>query len=261
MYRDSRPTQSDTVTASTPEMWAQTFASSTRMNPWRSLRFRRTKEWALIRRHVPAGAAVLDAGCGFGEWVCFLGQQGYRAEGLDFSSDLISRLRATYPQLTWQNGDVRHMPYADDAFDAVISWGVIEHDEDGPAEALREFLRVLKPGGVVIVTVPLDSAAQRRAADYLYHSLAVPQVFFQYFMTAEELSSHVTGAGFRLVDQGLLPNAVLQLVSPRLAARLKGLSFRLVNLWVSTFLSWMPRYCVMRYCVATKPRLADKAVP
>jgi ubiquinone/menaquinone biosynthesis C-methylase UbiE len=258
MYKDSRPLQSDSVTASTPDMWAQTFAASTRMNAWRTLRFSRTKEWALIRRHVPARGAVLDAGCGFGEWVCFLGQQGYRAEGLDFSSDLISRLRATYPQLTWQNGDVRRMPYPDDTFDTVISWGVIEHDEAGPAEALSEFMRVLKPGGIVIVTVPLDSAAQRRAADYLYRGGALPQVFFQYFMTAEELSSHVTAAGFGLIEQGVLPNAVLQLVSPRLAARLKGLSFRLANLWVSTFLSWLPRYCVMRYCVATKPRLAHK---
>ena len=203
---------------------------------------------------------MLDAGCGFGEWVCFLSQRGYHAEGLDFSRELISRLRASYPDLTWQNGDVRRMPYADAAFDAVISWGVVEHDEAGPDAALREFWRVLKPGGVAIVSVPLDSPAQRRAADYLYHGPAVAQTFFQYFMTAEELSSHLVVAGFSVVEQGVLPNAVLQLVSPQLAARLKGWPFRLVNLFVSTFLSWIPRYCVMRYCVATKPCLAGKAV-
>ena len=81
-----------------------------------------------------------------------------------------------------------------------------------------------------------------------------------HFMTVEELSSHVAAAGFGLVDQGVLPNAVLQLVSPRLAARLKGLPFRLVNLFVTTFLSWVPRYCVMRYCVARKPFPADRGV-
>jgi ubiquinone/menaquinone biosynthesis C-methylase UbiE len=206
---------------------------------------------------VPPGAAVLDAGCGFGDWVCYLSERGYRVEGLDYSTVLVGRLRATYPHLTWQDGDVRAMPYPDGAFDAVISWGVIEHDEAGPARALREFGRVLKPGGVVIVTVPVDSRAQRRAADYLYHRTAAPQTFFQYFMTATDLSSHVTLAGFEAIEQGVLPNAVLQLVSPRLAARLTGVAFRVANLVVSTCLSWMPRYCVMRYCVARKTQLAE----
>jgi len=234
-------------------MWARMFAASGRINRWQTHRFRRTREWALIRRTVRPGAAILDAGCGFGEWVCFLAERGYHAEGLDFSSELITRLRATYPLLTWQHGDVTSMPYEAGTFDAVISWGVIEHDENGPGQALREFRRVLKPRGVAIVTVPIDSPAQRRAADYLYHRGAAPQAFFQYFMTAEELSSHVVAAGFEVIDQGVLPNAVLQLLSPRLAARLHGVSFRLVNLVVSTCLSWMPRYCVMRYCVARNP--------
>lgn len=260
MYKDSRPVQAQQLTASTPAMWAQTFARSTGMNSWRTLRLRLTREWALIRRNVPPGSAVLDAGCGFGEWVSFLKDRDYRAEGLDFSPELIARLRTTYPHLTWNTGDITSMPYQDRVFDAVISWGVIEHNEAGPARALSEFRRVLKPNGVIIVTVPVDSPAQRRAADYLYHQGDDPQAFFQYFMTADELSSHVVAAGFDVIEQEILPNAVLQLVSPPLAARLKGLPFRLVNLAVSTCLSWMPRYCVMRYCVARKPARSDDGV-
>jgi SAM-dependent methyltransferase len=256
MYKDSRPVQTDPSTASTPAMWAQTFAASTRMTAWRRLRFSRTKEWTLIRRFVRPDAAVLDAGCGFGDWVCYLSERGYRAEGLDYSTELVARLKETYPHLRWEDGDIRAMPYPDAAFDAVISWGVIEHDEAGPARALREFGRILRPGGVVIVTVPVDSAAQRRAADYLYHRTAAPQAFFQYFMTAPDLASQVTSAGFDVIEQGVLPKAVLQLVSPAVAARLTGVPFRVVNLMVSACLSWLPRYCVMRYCVARKNGLA-----
>jgi ubiquinone/menaquinone biosynthesis C-methylase UbiE len=252
VYKDSRSIVSSADTASTPEMWALMFAKATRMNAWRTFRFGLTKEWALIRRHVPPGAAVLDAGCGFGEWVSFLSTKGYRAEGLDFSKELVSRLVETYPALKWTHGDVKSLPYADASFDAVVSWGVIEHDEAGPARALSEFRRVLKAGGVAILTVPVDSPAQRRAAAYLYHRTTERQVFFQYFMTAEELGEQSRTVGFEIVETGVLPNAVLQLVSPRLAARLTGLSFRLANFAVSTLLSRVHRYCVMRYCVVRK---------
>jgi ubiquinone/menaquinone biosynthesis C-methylase UbiE len=248
------------MTASTPEMWAETFARSTRMNAWRTLRLRRSREWALIRRSIPHGSAVLDAGCGFGEWVCFLNDRGYRAEGLDYSPELTARLRDTYPHLTWSTGDITRMPYPDRAFDAVISWGVIEHDEAGPAQALNEFWRVLRPGGVIIVTVPVDSPVQRRASAYLYRRTDARQVFFQYFMTADELASHVVTAGFEVIEQDVLPTAVLQLVSPPLAARLKGLPFRLVNLVVTMWFSRLPKYCVMRYCVARKLDRREDAV-
>jgi SAM-dependent methyltransferase len=258
MYKDTRPAAPAQATASTPEVWAERFADATTMNAWRAYRFSRTKEWALIRRYVPRGGAILDAGCGFGEWVSFLSAQGYRAVGLDYSEALIGRLRAAYPQHEWTLGDIRRMPYADGAFDAVISWGVIEHDEAGPGETLREFHRVLRPGGVIVVTVPVDSAVQRRSADYLHHRDGGHQVFFQYFMTEADLASEVRAAGFAIVDQGILPNAIIQLVSPRLSARLRGVAFRLVNLLVSSFMSWIPRYCVMRYAVAARPAPATQ---
>ena len=253
MYRDTRTAGPGLETASTPEMWAARFAQATRMNPWKAFRFSRTTEWALIRRHVPSAGAILDAGCGFGEWVSFLSARGYRAEGLDYSETLVSRLRQTYSALRWEVGDIRRMPYPADSFDAVISWGVIEHDEAGPGAALAEFHRIVKPGGVIIVTVPVDSELQRRAADYLFHRNGDAQVFFQYFMTEAELASHVTDAGFEVVEQSILPHADLWLVSPRLSARLHGVAFRGVNFVVTNLLSWVRRYCVMRYCVARKP--------
>jgi SAM-dependent methyltransferase len=234
-------------------MWAARFAQATRMNPWKASRFARTTEWALIRRHVAGGGAILDAGCGFGEWVSFLTERGYRAEGLDYSETLVSRLRQTYTALRWEVGDIRRMPYPGDSFDAVISWGVIEHDEAGPGAALSEFYRIVKPGGVIIVTVPVDSEPQRRAADYLFHRNGDAQVFFQYFMTEAELAAHVTGAGFEVVEQAILPQAHLWLVAPRLSARLHGIAFRGVNFVVTALLSRVRRYGMMRYCVARKP--------
>ena len=252
MYKDSRPTETGAATASTPELWAATFRRATRMNAWRRFRFSLAKEWSLIERHISSGGYILDAGCGFGEWVSFLTQKGYRAEGLDFSKELIGRLRDVYPDLSWTQGNVTSLPYHADTFDGLVSWGVIEHEETGPLAALSEFHRVLKQGATVIVTVPLDSPAQRRSAGYLYHRTARQQTFFQYFFRVDELADCVRSVGFDVVDVGVLPNAVLQLVSPRLAARLRGLPFRAANFLVSALLSRVPRYCVMTYCVGRK---------
>jgi SAM-dependent methyltransferase len=252
MYRDTRPAADCAATASTPESWAAAFAHSTRMNRWKALRLASTKEWRLIAQYIPRGSRILDAGCGFGEWVTFLNARGYRAEGIDFSSELVGRLCRAYPAGEWAQGDIRRMPYPAGKFDAVISWGVIEHDEEGPAAALRELHRVLRPGGVVVVTVPVDSPAQRRSADVLHRPPGSPQAFFQYCMSEDELRQHVADAGLAVLESGTLPGAVLNLVFPRIARRTSGRVYRLANFAVFLLFSWMKRYRVMRYCVASK---------
>lgn len=249
MYRDTRPADFGVATASTPESWAANFAEAGRMGRWKSFRFSRTKEWRLIKRYVPRRGRVLDAGCGQGEWVAFLQSRGYRAEGIDFSPELVKRLVATYPDTRWMEGDIRRMSAPAGSFDAVISWGVIEHDEAGPLAALREFRRVLRPDGVIIVTVPVDSAAQRRSAELMYRPPGKPQSFFQYFMSDDDLSRQVEEAGFTVLESGTLPGTVLNLVAPRLANRLQGRAYQGANFLAFLLLSRMERYRVMRYCI------------
>lgn len=159
MYKELR--QATTASASTPEMWAANFARSTAMNQRRAAHMRRQGTWDIVKRVFPVGATILDAGCGFGEWVYLLESARYRAIGLDYSTELIRRLTDTYPKSTWIEGDIRSIPYPGESVDGVVSWGVIEHDEAGPAAALREFHRLVKRGGSIIVTVPRDFDAAR----------------------------------------------------------------------------------------------------
>jgi 2-polyprenyl-3-methyl-5-hydroxy-6-metoxy-1,4-benzoquinol methylase len=108
----------------------------------------------LFQRHLPNGATIIDAGCGFGKWVIYLKQRGHRVVGLDNNELAISKLKRYDPSLEVGMGNILEIQYADNFFDAYISMGVVEHFQEGPAEVLREAHRVLKPGGLIFVSVP-----------------------------------------------------------------------------------------------------------
>jgi len=92
-----------------------------------------------------AGQAVLDAGCGRGFAAGAVRAMGGRYFGADF---VISR--AGFPMA---QADAQALPFADDAFDAVLCVDAFEHFPE-PGEALREFRRVLRPGGVFFLSAP-----------------------------------------------------------------------------------------------------------
>jgi len=120
---------------------------------------------ACERRHLlqhllawlPKDAPILEAGCGLGAWVVALAERGYDIAGIDNDAAVIERLRESRPGLRVSQGEVLHLPFADGALGAVISLGVLEHFEGGCEEALRETWRVLRPGGVLVFTVPADN--------------------------------------------------------------------------------------------------------
>ncbi len=108
----------------------------------------------LFRRVLPDHQPILEAGCGSGRWVGWFVKQGWAATGLDWSEACCQRARSAIPAGRFESGDMRHMPFRDGEFGAIVSLGSIEHTPDGPMRALSEYRRVLRPGGVAIITVP-----------------------------------------------------------------------------------------------------------
>ncbi|HEX7320809.1 MAG TPA: class I SAM-dependent methyltransferase [bacterium] len=103
---------------------------------------------------------ILEAGCGQGGWLEWLGNNHERpAVGLDYAEQALSRLRRLRPSFLLVGGDVLSMPFADRSFSVVLSWGVIEHfyDLTLTQSAIREAYRVLKPSGWLCVTVPVQN--------------------------------------------------------------------------------------------------------
>ncbi|MCK9921666.1 class I SAM-dependent methyltransferase, partial [Frankia sp. AgPm24] len=114
-----------------------------------------------VRRYLPPGGRVLEAGCGPGEFSVAMAARGFTADAVDWAPRTVARLRAAAPQIQVWQGDVRALEVPDATYDAVYSPGVCEHFEAGPGEVLRETLRVLRPGGIALVSTPCFSPLLR----------------------------------------------------------------------------------------------------
>lgn len=99
----------------------------------------------------PAGTPpprLLDVGCGTGIVLEHLEPYG-PATGLDFSSTALEFCRKR-GATRLVRGQGEHLPFADDSFDVVTAFGVVEHIDDDRG-ALAEWCRVLKPGGHLVL--------------------------------------------------------------------------------------------------------------
>ncbi len=112
----------------------------------------------LDRLELKPGDRLLDAGCGGGRHCFGAMDRGATVIGLDLDVESLKLARAGMHDRNPKGGgvlqaDVFKLPFADHAFDHVICSEVMEHVHDY-ATAIRELVRVLKPGGTVGITIP-----------------------------------------------------------------------------------------------------------
>lgn len=152
-----------------------------------------------IARRVPAGARVLDWGCGMGQMTYLMRQRGLRVTSYDVRepgdqlpdtplSREIDRIVSQEPTT---------LPFDDGQFDAVLSCGVLEHIDEysQPGNeniSLREIHRVLAAGGVFLIyQLPQRDAWQEAIIRRLKLGYAHPRRY-----TEDEIRRMLSGAGF-----------------------------------------------------------------
>jgi SAM-dependent methyltransferase len=97
---------------------------------------------------------VLEVGCGEGRGIDLIIGKCKTYTAIDKIEPVIDQLRKKYPSGKFLSGNIPPLiQFADNSFDRIISFQVIEHIEDDQL-FLSEINRVLKPGGVALITTP-----------------------------------------------------------------------------------------------------------
>ena len=116
------------------------------------------------------GGRVLDVGCGPGIMADYLLGSECEVFGVDISEEMISECIERFgasPSTHFSVGKIEDLNFPDAYFDAVICMGVVEYIADDES-AVKEMIRVTKPGGTVIVTVPNRLSPHRIWDRWLY---------------------------------------------------------------------------------------------
>jgi len=201
--------QPSTHKGDTPELWEENWATN---DFEQALRFCEVDPLRpLFEKYATPNAIMLEGGCGNGQYVAFLASRGVQTIGLDFAQTTLKRLHSRKSDLRLCVGDVAALPFQNEVFDLYYSGGVVEHFESGPEPALREARRVMRAGGVFLVSVPYLNLVRRFMSPFrsgVWKNLRREEVqgspedefaFFQYVYSRSEFEQRLKQTGWRVI--------------------------------------------------------------
>ena len=151
-------------------------------NFWRRSRgfnlYNRDKWAEFWATRIPEGSLILDVGAGTGRYRSLFAHCKYYAHDFGQEPSTIGK----YTKLDYIS-DLTEIPVSDGSFDVILCTEVLEHVPE-PVRALKEFFRILKPGGKLLLTAPLCSLLHQEPyhfyggyTPYWYHKFLVETGF------------------------------------------------------------------------------------
>lgn len=162
-----------------------------------------------LTRRLRTGDRVLDLGCGPGQLSKLLSGQGFMAEGIDNSDEMLEIARSRVPGINFQKMDMRQLGFPEHSFDAVLSaYSIIHIPSAELPQVLTEIRRVLKLKGLALFIAQLGEPDQV-VDDPLLHGTRV----FVNFFSQDRLNRFLAGAGFHVIAQGTAKQTAEQVPS------------------------------------------------
>jgi SAM-dependent methyltransferase len=117
---------------------------------------------------------VADVGCGPGRITGHLNQAGLDAFGVDLSPAMIDVARRDHPGLRFEVGSMTSLDLPDGGLTGLLAWFSLIHvPDDEMPKVLAEFLRVLRPGGVLLVGFHAGEGSRLKTEGYGGHPMNV----------------------------------------------------------------------------------------
>jgi len=143
-----------------------------------------------------AGIAC-DLGCGPGHIARYLQERGIKVCGMDLSQRMIEQARRLNPGIEFNQVDMRALSVKDSTWAGIAAfYAIVNLSADDVAQALREMMRVLMPGGRLLLSFHTGEDTSQVEKELWGHEIALGTNFFR----VSTIAGHVGDAGFEIEE-------------------------------------------------------------
>jgi len=165
-----------------------------------------------LAREVANLGPICDLGCGPGQIARYLHRNGIQALGVDLSPQMVAEATRLNPRISFHQGDMLSLPDAEASWGGIAAFYCIIHiPRDKIVDALREMRRILKPGGVLLITFHIGEEIHH-VETWWEKQVNLDFIYYQ----PEEMEGWLEEAGFELMETLIRePNPEVEVATKR----------------------------------------------